>query len=268
MVKTPVLSLSHNGGFSVLQFEYECLSEAAGRLVRQGICAESCAQELALRSTQRLKLKYANETCLHPTALWNAFLTFATQEMQILQRQMDQNFGLTEKEFDEMTAALQAGDERIFELVFLKHFASCRDYLIKNFRATPEDAYDATMDTLLEFHRRLLSGKVQYGNLRYLFTKMGTQIYMKGQQKTNNLTDELQVDIHAATEEYDGELDQTLDKAWEKLGEGCRQILKAFYYNNTNLNVLAGELGKDPAAVRKQKQRCVEQLRSFFIRFS
>ena len=269
MVTTPIFLLPENRGYSLRQFEYDYLNDAIERLVHSGICPPEQARAVAVKAIHRVEAKYVGENTLKLSIIWNAFLTFASQEMQTLQKMMDQNFGLTEEEFHKMTAALEAGDKSMFELVFLNHFASCRDYLIRTYRAAPEDAYDATMDTLMEFYHRMVAGKIQYGNLRYLFTKMGSQIYMKSHKKWNVFSMfQQESDVQMVDDVHEEETDQVLNKAWEKLGDGCQHLLKAFYYDNKTLNILAAEMGKDPAAMRKQKQRCVEALRSCFIRFS
>lgn len=265
----PVCAQEQNH-YSIEHLEGDGLEEAMGLLVQAGICPAGQSKEVARRAIMQLKTKYAGQDALKLPALWNAFLNFAALEIRALQRQMDQNFGLTEEAFGKMSAELLAGDKTMFKLVFLAHFASCRDYLIVNYNASAEDAYDATMDTLVEFHHRLLDGKIRYGNLRYLFTKMATQIYQKTRRKNSKVGGLEDERIAAMADEnaYDQEAENLLLKAWVKLGDGCQKILKAFYYDNTNLNVLAEEQGKDHAAMRKQKQRCVESLRLNFIRFS
>ncbi|MEL7222926.1 MAG: hypothetical protein AAGJ93_16510, partial [Bacteroidota bacterium] len=57
---------------------------------------------------------------------------------------------------------------------------------------------------------------------------------------------------------------ETLNKAWVKLGESCKSLLKRFYYQNVTLLEIAGEQNKPAASLRKQKQRCVEKLRLHF----
>ena len=103
---------------------------------------------------------------------------------------MDKNFGLSSGEFDQMVADLKKNDTSFFKQVFLKHFENCLNFLRKKYRANYDDAYDATMDTLLEFRRLLVEEKLRYGNLRYLFTRMASQIYIRSRKKFQ--TDELQ----------------------------------------------------------------------------
>ncbi|MEL6941446.1 MAG: sigma-70 family RNA polymerase sigma factor [Bacteroidota bacterium] len=178
---------------------------------------------------------------------------------------MDRNFGLTQEHFDQLLKALQEGDDQLFERIFLSHFKSCMQYLIKNYRASKADAYDITMDTLLVFHKRMKAGKISYGNLRFLFTQMAGQHYKRWIKKETITADTLDIMTHDLPEKILDKNDlQVFERAWEHLGNNCKKILKAFYYESVALNDLAVELDKKPAAVRKQKQRCVEQLRVWF----
>ncbi|MEM9848675.1 MAG: sigma-70 family RNA polymerase sigma factor [Bacteroidota bacterium] len=178
---------------------------------------------------------------------------------------MDKNFGLTKAQFDTLLSALQDGDEQLFEQVFLSHFDSCMQYLMRNYKASHSDAYDVTMDTLLVFHKRMKAGKIAYGNLRFLFTQMAGQHYRRWMKKVpvaKEAEDLLGVDLpELSLEQTDL---QIFDEAWEDLGDHCKTLLKAFYYDNVSLNTVALQLDKKPAAIRKQKQRCVEKLRVLF----
>jgi len=55
-----------------------------------------------------------------------------------------------------------------------------------------------------------------------------------------------------------------LNGAWDKLGEECKKILKNYYYDNQKLYDIADTIGKTPAAIRKQKERCINTLRLNF----
>ncbi|MEM9884524.1 MAG: sigma-70 family RNA polymerase sigma factor [Bacteroidota bacterium] len=178
---------------------------------------------------------------------------------------MDKNFGLTQERFEELLTALQDGDEQLFEQVFLSHFNSCMQYLMRNYKASKADAYDVTMDTLLVFHKRMKAGKITYGNLRFLFTQMAGQHYKRWIKKegfTHTAVEILEHELPAL--QIDKTDAQIFDDAWKRLGSHCKEILKAFYYDNVSLNDLAVQAEKKAAAIRKQKQRCLEKLRVLF----
>jgi len=180
----------------------------------------------------------------------------------------EKNFGLSTTEFKALIMALKAGDETLYEKIFLAHFRDCMQYLRRSFRASHEDAYDATMEAMLVFCNRLKADKVQYGNLRFLFTQIAGQIYVRWIKKEQLSTGIEQIDLPEVTTTFDKETLQLLDKAWAFLGNSCAQLLKDFYYGGITLNEIAKQTEKSPAAIRKQKQRCVEQLRTLFLKIS
>ncbi len=175
------------------------------------------------------------------------------------------NFGLTANEFECMVEDMQKGREELFEKIFIDHFQDCIHYLENNCRASPTDAYDVSMETMLQFRRLLLQGKVTYGNLRFLFTRMAMQRYWKW-KRNSPLTHEMEdIEVEEPVEIYDEESMQLLDQAWSQLGPSCQHLLKGFYYNSIQLVELAKTLEKSNAAVRQEKKRCLQKLRQLFF---
>ena len=150
---------------------------------------------------------------------------------------MDKNFGLSPNDFDKLALDLKKNEADFFKAVFLRHFKECMIFLQKQDGASSDDAYDATMDALIQFRRLLVEGKLKYGNLRYLFTKM-------------------------ASHDDDQENIALLNAAWPELGPDCQDLLKLHYYGQMKLSEIAAYKEKTPAAIRKQKERCIERLRS------
>lgn len=200
--------------------------------------------------------------------IWPRVVNIVEREYDKLRTSMSKNFGLTESSFQQMTEALRHGDRSIFEQTFLTHFGDCMQYLKSTYRASHEDAYDATMDAMLEFCKRLESGKISFGNLRFLFTRMAGQIYFR-QQKKQWPSEELDQDIPVPEENtYSKEELMILEKVVDELCTDCKEIIKAFYYHDISLKDLAERYQKSSAALRKQKQRCVEKLRTLFKKYS
>ncbi|MBQ4819297.1 sigma-70 family RNA polymerase sigma factor [Aquimarina sp. MMG016] len=177
----------------------------------------------------------------------------------------NKNFGLSEASFEKLVADLKRNDTHFFEQVFLKQFSETLKYLRREYRASHEDAYDATMDTLIEFRTRFIDGKLRYGNLRFLFTKMASQMLLRNKQK--GATD-LEGQITLIDEEHKEVIDTDelgrLKKAWQTLGESCKQLLTWHYYGKMKLTEIAEEQQKSPATIRKQKERCIKQLKDQF----
>lgn len=202
-----------------------------------------------------------------------AFRSMNTEEVSPLRicESAAKNFGLTAKEFSEMLLLLKDGENRLFERIFLQHFKESIDYLRRRDGASQEDAYDAVMNTLLKFRSLLLQGKIQYGNLRYLFTRMARQGYQKSLQRQALFT-QSESGIPDLMDEpdqlFDEETHELLSRAFSSLGKDCRELLRAFYHRHRSLKELAEEAERSAPAVRKQKSRCIATLRSYFYRIS
>lgn len=178
------------------------------------------------------------------------------------------NFDLSEDEFENLRAGLKTGDDSLFERIFLSHFSDCLAYLKSKFNISQEEAYDASMDTMLEFRRYLIEDKIKYGNLRFLFTRMAAQRWMKLNKKEAlvDTTDEIPEMLDLSQVHSDEEL-AILDKSWEKLSIECKNLLKQFYYDKIKLSAIAENIGKNASSLRKQKERCVNTLRNNFQQF-
>lgn len=176
-----------------------------------------------------------------------------------------QNFGLTPTEFEAMLFKLKAGDESLFEKVFLEQFEESVRYLIHRYKINRSLAYDVTMEALLKFRKRLLAGKISYGNMRFLFTRMASQFLMDSAKDRTFLLDSSHETQTIDLTDNDEILD-LLDKAWNQLCIDCQKILDHFYYRKMALKTLAEQVGKTESAIRKQKQRCLEKLRLGFLK--
>lgn len=179
---------------------------------------------------------------------------------------MSKNFNLTEDRFNQLRDQLRSGNEELFEQIFLTHFEDCKSFLIKKYNCRPEDAYDASMETMLVFRKKIIEGKIVHDNLRFLFTRMAGQTLirdLKQRKKEHNLGNQIQPDQQEETKDY-----TVLNKAWDKLGEDCKYLLKNFYYNQIPLKEIAEHTDGSYAAIRKQKERCIHRLRQLFKQYT
>lgn len=177
----------------------------------------------------------------------------------------DKNFGLTEDEFDMLVSELKEGKEKLFEKIFLSQFENSLNHVMIKYKASREISYDACMDSLIYLRKLLIEGKLHYGNLRALYNQMSAQRYLKyiNKQKKTQLVDQLPEVMIEEQEDREDAL-RLLNGAWDKLGEECKKILKNYYYDNQKLYDIADTIGKTPAAIRKQKERCINTLRLNF----
>ena len=184
----------------------------------------------------------------------------------IILNRAKENFGLTPEEFTQLCEDVRQGDMLLFEKVFLSHFSICVGYLKRKYTVSHDDAYDATMDTLLAFRARLASGKIKYGNTRFLYTQMASQHLLRRLKSSRSTSlEQLDLDLIDQTDQRISEEElKLLDKAWSRLSADCQELLKLNYYQSLKLVEVALLLNRKAEAVRKQKERCKNKLLAFF----
>ena len=175
------------------------------------------------------------------------------------QKQASKNFGLSEDQFYTMINELHSDGEKLFEQAFLNHFERSMNYLINKNGAERETAYDITMNTLLEFRKRLVQGKVKYGNLNFLFTQMCSQRYKREMGK--KIDHETYQQVNSEDQEFDEETFVLLDKTIQKMGTECQSLIQDVYYNKLSYKDMESKYSKASAALRKQKERCITKLK-------
>ena len=136
--------------------------------------------------------------------------------------------------------------------------------------ANADDAYDITVETIISFRKRLIEGKIEYGNLRFYFTKMAKDSYLKLLEKNKRMPVKEFVLNEAdreeePTQDFDEDQLQSLDKAWTKLNEDCQKLLRSHIYDGLQLKQVAALLNENEANIRKRKERCMDKLKSSFF---
>ena len=247
------------------EFENRYFEEAHQWVISENSQSFETVENITRKCFHSLKARFPSRRYWQEKELWKEFRKIVCQQLYKIQKRMDKNFGLSEANFNVMLKELKEGNDALFEKIFLNHFQSCQIYLQRKYSASSEDAFDASMHTLLEFHDLLKAGKLAYGNLRFLFTKMATQVYLKWIKKENKTSSIEEIDLPEPHDELDDESYMVLELAWEKLHDNCRDLLKKFYYDGITLSQIAEDNGRSSSALRKQKQRCIEKLRELFI---
>jgi len=179
------------------------------------------------------------------------------------------NFGLDEEAFDLLKSKLKDGDTVLFEQIFLSHFDSCLRYIVKNYNATRDNAYDCVMQSLLYFRQKLVDDRIQYGNLRFLFTRMAANRYIDEHFRGKKRREKMNLEQWIGKEDYiefPQEAREKVSKAINSLEENCIDLLKKHFYFGLKLTEIAEESRLRSATIRKRKQRCVEELRQLYLK--
>ncbi len=179
------------------------------------------------------------------------------------------NLGLSKVEFKAMLQDLKNGKEELIDKVYLSRFDKCINILVRNFGCSREEAYDSSIDALLEIRQDLLNDRIRYGNLEtYFINRAKLKYYRRNRNKkieTVDIGEEMEFKDDSVQEEslMEGELREAIAQALSQMGEGCQDILQQFYYEEISLNEIAEKMNKTHAAVRKQASRCRDKFRQF-----
>lgn len=177
------------------------------------------------------------------------------------------NFGLTKKEFDQFVAKVKVGDETMFIRVFNVHFNPSVRYIQNKFSIPQEMAHDTCMDTMIEFREKLIAGKIKYGNVRYLFTKMAVHRYLDDLKRKNQINEAIEVFVGGRSQLNlkDTEFLRLLNFTIDNLETAHRHMIKEIFFSGKGIDQIIAENGITYATFRKRKQRSLEKLKAAFL---
>jgi DNA-directed RNA polymerase specialized sigma24 family protein len=179
---------------------------------------------------------------------------------------MEKNFGMNLKEFDSLCSNLLKGDNTLFEKIYLSHFSECQHYLCKQHKISMEASYDLTMDTLISFRKGLIAGKIQYGNLRFLFTRMAYYLHLKKQKNLNLLDKEEYQYLQSILDKENSAIKESklnqIQKAVQQLSEDKQKFIEQHFFKKMKLVDIAAQNGQTGPSTRKKKQRILAEIKS------
>lgn len=175
----------------------------------------------------------------------------------------------------ELLQLLASGDRVAMEQLYGLHYRFVKKWIGK-YGGDDDDAADICQDSMIILYEKAKSGDFQLSSKvsTYLFAIAKNLWYKKMQSRQNGVvnmddTDELGIignyeeDIKA---HHERELHyEQLDQALGRLGEPCTSLLRAYYFNNSSMQQIAGFFGYTNADNAKtQKYKCLARLKKIF----
>ncbi len=177
------------------------------------------------------------------------------------------NFGLTKSQFDRYVENLREGDDSFFTDHLATQLPESMSYLQAKFGCSRDKAYDTCLDTFLNFRTKILNGKITYGNLRFLFTRMCINEYIdhgKNQIKVKkSICEFLALQKNQTVDQEDFFV--TLDWAIDQLPDIEKDLIKDLYYSEKSMQTLAEEKSLSYSNLRKKKERTIKKIRTYFF---
>lgn len=178
------------------------------------------------------------------------------------------NFGLSAAEFKTMVSQMRESDNALLYHIYNVHFEYCKNYLKRRFSIGDEDAYDLFMDVMVIFRAKVLNGKITYGNLKFLYTRLAINYYID----RHRLKSKLEAAIENFNNKNDYDLNSGLNEenritiittCMKKLSPKDAKLLHNLYLDEHQPEELAAEMGITYAALRKRKERALKQLKKY-----
>jgi len=195
--------------------------------------------------------------------------------MPVLQNQEDQNrkiykipslkenFGISRDQFDDLVQRLKIGDDSFITNHLCFQLSESIKYLQNRFGISKEYAYDVCMDTFLDFRAKLIQNKIEYGNLRFLYSRMCVNQYLD--QKKKSVKVDSAISQFLVSSRNDSGSKETffanLERAIQMLSKENIEILKEIFYSGKSLDKIAEERDISYAALRKRKERLLLKLK-------
>ena len=173
------------------------------------------------------------------------------------------------------TALLQGlakNDRKAIETIYKENFNLIQALVVNN-NGSAEDAKDIFQEAMIVLYQKVQSGTFElncqiktfvYSVCRRLWLKrlMQQSKYSLHENAEDLVMVEEEVEEH---EKRDQEF-STMEKAMSGLGEPCKSLLEAFYFQKKNMQEIAGNFGYTNAENAKtQKYKCLVRLKKLFF---
>jgi len=174
--------------------------------------------------------------------------------------------------------AIKANDEHTLKLIYKDNFYKTQQYILNN-SGSVDEAKDIFQEAFVTVWENIQDNKFVPQNTSalngYLYTvaknkwlnHLNSVRFKKTKSyDTNKHTiDTETVDVKNNTFEKEKDVN-TVTNAFNRLGEACKKLLEAFYYENKSLRDIAKIFEITEASARNKKYRCTEQLRALIVK--
>lgn len=190
------------------------------------------------------------------------------------------SFSLYKKESSftdhELYQMIQNGNERAFEYLYKTCLPQAEKALLIPGN-DPELLKDIFQDAIIALWQNIKSGKYQVREnakmSTYLIRMVQYRLYEKVKSGKVKYEIPLTKDVDAPWESnHDEQSDQLeriekLQTVFNQLGEKCKTLLGAFYFDKKSMADIAAMTGLQPTSVKNEKYRCMEKLKSLSTQF-
>ena len=174
------------------------------------------------------------------------------------------------KEQLKLVEAIKNNETSALEKLYSENYRKAEVFILKNSGSVSE-AKDVYQEAFLATYQNIKKEKyvpqnstALQGYLYQIVKNKWLDVLRSSKfKKTTSIADDFQI---AQTEEehYDTTPDtnqQKLIEAFKILGQECKQLLEAFYFEKKSLRTLAAQFNIEEASARNKKYRCIQKLK-------
>ncbi len=156
---------------------------------------------------------------------------------------------------------------------YIAEFPKTKYYILKNGGST-ENADDIFQEAYLSCWEKLTSGKFCPDNKKeieaYLFTIAKNKWIDHVRNASKKKTIPINEKAHILTAEESQHINESEEKeqqlaitmkAFENLGQACKDLLTHFYFHKLSLRTIAEKLDMEVASAKNKKYRCIQKLK-------
>ncbi|WP_425393070.1 RNA polymerase sigma factor [Ekhidna sp.] len=173
----------------------------------------------------------------------------------------------------EIIISIREGDQQIMEDVYFKYRKDFVNWSMGKFGISKDDALDHYQDTLTIFFEKVMNGSlsdIESSLKTYLFGigKNKVRQQFEGEARKEKHGEGLKEHYRFLAEDGDAsiifeEAKRQTAELFNSIGEGCKEILRLFYYEKRSMSEIASIMGhKNEGVSRTTKKRCLEKIRS------
>jgi len=173
----------------------------------------------------------------------------------------------------ELLRGLALSDKKAIETIYKENYNMVQSLVINN-SGTVQEAKDVFQEAMIVLFEKARSGTFELNcQIKTYVYSVCRRIWLKRLQQYNRYSVEMEslsetVPVEEDIEEHEKRDEEfmILEKAVGSLGEPCKSLIEAFYFQKRNMQEIASQFGYTNADnAKNQKYKCLMRLKKLFF---
>ena len=168
---------------------------------------------------------------------------------------------------------LARSDKKAIETIYKSHYNMVQSLILNN-SGSADDAKDIFQETMIVLYEKVRAGGFELNcQIKTYVYSVSRRLWLKRLQQINRYVPALQglensVSVEEEMEQHERINDefQAMEKAIGSLGEPCKSLLEAYYFQKKSMHEIAAGFGYTNADnAKNQKYKCLMRLKKIFF---